>query len=239
MRICGCEKLDVVYRGGGAEVHALADVNLDIVRGETAVVVGESGCGKTTLGGFFTGTLSEDSRVTFGAAALPESSALIRQEAKNSLHPLIRIGDQLRDCCGDKRTACRLLEEVELDPGLYYRSYPHQLSGGQAQRAVIARALAVGADLIVADEPTANLDPLTREKVIRLLYSTVERHGRTCLLITHDLGIARKIADRLIVMAGGRIIESGPADKIFRSPQKPYTRQFIESSEGVKPLCVF
>lgn len=237
MKVCGCENLNITYSNPKSQVQALTDVSLNIEQGEIIAVVGESGCGKTSLGGFFTGNLSENSRAVFSKAKLPESAAMIMQEAKNSLHPLIRIGEQLRDCAGDKQKACQLLDEVGLEPKLCYRSYPHQLSGGQAQRVVIARALAVEADLLVADEPTANLDLLTQEKVLRLLCKSVEKHNRTCLFITHDLSIVDKIASRMIVIFEGRIIEMGTPSDILNEPKQPYTQKLVSSSFRREAIC--
>jgi len=239
MSLCCCENLNIIYSGSKPEVRAVTDLSLNIEQGSIVALVGESGCGKTSLGGFFAGNLGDESRTSFTKAELPGTAALIRQEAKSSLHPLIRIGNQLRDCCGGRREAHRLLEEVELDPKLYYRSYPHQLSGGQAQRAVIARALALGADLLVADEPTANLDSLSREIVLSLLCRSVKKYNRTCLLITHDLGIVDRVATHLIVMFEGRIIEAGTPKEILNCPSEPYTRELVRSAATGGALCGF
>jgi ABC-type glutathione transport system ATPase component len=126
----------------------------------------------------------------------------------------------------------RLLSEVGLEPKHTITRYPHQLSGGQAQRIAVARALAVGAEMLLADEPTAHVDLLVQRMVLRVLVDAVRRHGPPCLFVTHDLSIAEEIADHIAVLHEGRLVEEGPPERILYEPASEYTRQLVASTLG-------
>jgi peptide/nickel transport system ATP-binding protein len=160
----------------------------------------------------------------------------VEQDAASTLHPLITVGTQLRDCIagsgGKKKReeVFRLLREVELDPDLLFSRYPHRLSGGQAQRITVARALAVGAEMLVADEPTANVDLLSQRKLLEVLTGTVVKYDLPCLLVTHDLSIAEEVASSIAVISQGRIVEYGDPEDILYRPKSSYTRRLINST---------
>jgi ABC-type glutathione transport system ATPase component len=234
---------------GRRHVNALADVDLEIARGELLALVGESGSGKSTLGRalvrlvqptggrvFFDGT--DISRLRGRALREFRSRAqIIFQNPYQSLNPRLRVGDALAEVLDVWRpvrksetdaSVRRLLETVHL-PASYARKYPHELSGGERQRVAIARAIAVQPQFLVADEPVSSLDVSASARVLNLLLELREHMRFTCLFITHDLALAGALADRIAVMNLGRIIETGTADQIFRSPKDDYTRALLEA----------
>lgn len=241
-----CSGLSVSYRGAGGVKAVLSEVSMEFSAGRIVAVIGESGSGKSSLANFFAGTLPGSAEVSCAGAALPSAPALIEQEAKAGLHPLLRVGSQLRDCQGkNAHTAGKhtdsadrvkqLLSEVGLEPQQISARYPHQLSGGQAQRIAVARALAIGADMIIADEPTAHVDLLAQKRVLDVLVGTLRRYDLACLFVTHDLNIAEEIADSIAVIREGKIVEQGAPDEILYRPKAPYTRQLLWSSLGYGP----
>ncbi|MBB3267271.1 ABC-type glutathione transport system ATPase component/ABC-type dipeptide/oligopeptide/nickel transport system permease subunit [Azospirillum sp. OGB3] len=228
-------------------VMALKAVSLRVASGETLGIVGESGSGKSTLARSLVGlsrptggTVRLDGRPLAGLAAggpraLGRTVQYVFQDPLSSLNPrkTIRrtLSAPLRFLAGvpagvrEGRLA-ELMRSVDLDPAILDR-YPHELSGGQAQRVAIARALAAGARIIVLDEAVSALDMSVQAQVLRLLAALKERHGLTYLFISHDLAVVEAIADRVVVMAAGKIIEEGPGDHLFAAPKHPYTRRLI------------
>src|SRR5581483_10527485 len=166
-------------------------------------------------------------------------AAMIFQYPGKALNPFFTIGRQLTDAIADVRrigrsdaeqAAVASLTEVRVaDPALAMRKYPHQLSGGQLQRAMIAMALACNPKLLIADEPTTALDVTIQAQVIVLLRDLARLHGLTVLFITHDLGVVGSLCDRLAVMYAGRVVESGPVDALFASPAHPYTASLLRA----------
>lgn len=228
-------------------VDAVLDVSLSVRPGETLALVGESGSGKTTLGRAILNLQdSHGGSVTFEGAEtsnMPERQfkplrrdmAMMFQDPVGSLsprksvralitEPLLIHGAQGRDL---DREAERLADMVRLPHGFLGR-YPHELSGGQARRVGVARALALNPRLIVADEPTAGLDVSVQGEILNLMADLQAEHGLSYLIITHNLPVVRHIADRIAVMYLGRIVEEGPADAIFAAPAHPYTRALVE-----------
>jgi ABC-type glutathione transport system ATPase component len=222
----------------------LADIGLTLGRGEVLGVIGESGSGKTTLGGIVTGLLAaEAGQVTFDGVALAARRTreqrrriqMVFQDPLSSLNPRRRVGDAvmrpLRLFHGlDRRAAesraAALFEELGLEPALLAR-FPRQLSGGQQQRVAIARAFAAGPDLLVCDEITSALDASVQAQVLDHLAAMQRRQGTAMLLITHDLSVVWRMARRVAVMQGGRILETGETEAIFRSPANPYTAALL------------
>jgi ABC-type glutathione transport system ATPase component len=222
----------------------LADIGLTLARGEVLGVIGESGSGKTTLGGIVTGLLAaEAGRVTFDGAVLAarrtreqrQRIQMVFQDPLSSLNPRRRVGDAvtrpLRLFHGlDQRAAARrageLFEELGLEATLLSR-FPRQLSGGQQQRVAIARAFAAGPDLLVCDEITSALDASVQAQVLDNLAAMQRRQGTALLLITHDLSVVWRMARRVAVMQGGRILETGETEAIFRNPANPYTAALL------------
>jgi oligopeptide/dipeptide ABC transporter ATP-binding protein len=244
--------------GAGAQrVTALRAVDFDIRRGEIAAIVGESGSGKSTaamalarlnegpqgrLSGevLFEGTdvLSMDGRSL--RALRGQGIAMVFQDAMAALNPCETIGDQIaeamvvHDARGwrDARAhAVRLLGEVGMpEPARRAGLYPHEMSGGQRQRAMIALGLACDPALLIADEPTTALDVTVQGQILALLKSIVARRDMALILITHDLGVVAALADQVLVMYAGRIVEAAPVAQFFDAPRHPYSADMIEAA---------
>ena len=230
-------------------VRAVDGVNLDIVRGQTLGLVGESGCGKSTVGRTIlrlqeptAGTVRFDDREVFalrGEAlrALRRRMQIVFQDPYGSLNPRMTIGQTVReglDIHGIGSRADRvarvaaLLAEVGLDPALAAH-YPHELSGGQRQRVGIARALAVEPTFLVCDEPVSALDVSVQAQVLNLLADLRERRRLSYLFIAHDLAVVRHIADEVAVMYLGRIVEQAPAAQLYQIQRHPYTKSLLSA----------
>ena len=226
-------------------------VSFDIREGETLGLVGESGCGKTTLGRALlrlidhsTGSVSYrgtplDKLGSRQMRALRPKLQIIFQDPYSSLNPRITIGEaiaeplkvhrrNLTNQSTPKDTVFELMEQVGLDPDWYSR-YPHELSGGQRQRVCIARALILQPELVICDESVSALDVSVQSQVLNLLNDLKERYHYTYLFITHDLSVVHYMADRIMVMQKGKIVESGTPDDIFNRPQTDYTRTLIDA----------
>ena len=225
-------------------------VSFDIHEGETLGLVGESGCGKTTLGRAMLRLIDSSSgSVSYRGTPLNKLSTkqlralrpklqIIFQDPYSSLNPRITIGDAIREPLtvhgdGDRRKVLELMEQVGLHAEWYNR-YPHELSGGQRQRVCIARALILQPELVVCDESVSALDVSVQAQVINLLNDLKEHYHYTYLFITHDLAVAHYISDRILVMQRGRIVESGTADELFANPQTDYTRTLLEAIPRIK-----
>ncbi len=243
---CNLSKTHPTRKG---PLQAVSQVNLCIYEGETLALVGESGCGKTTLGRLFLGLLPPtQGQVYFDGADLatlsPKALRALRrqmqpvfQDAAAALNPRRTVaqllGEPLRihKLCPREERPRRgraLLEEVGLSPALLGR-YPHELSGGQRQRVGLARALALRPRLLVCDEPVSALDVSVQAQMLNLLSELQSAHGLTYLFISHDLGVVRHSADRVCVMFLGRLCELGPREAIFTRPRHPYTQLLLES----------
>jgi len=255
--------LSIAFGQGEREVLAVDKVSFDIGAGETVGLVGESGSGKsvTALSVMkllpYPAAHHPSGSITFKGRELltmPENQirhvrgndiTIIFQEPMTSLNPLHTIEKQLREILlihqgltGEKARAriVELLDQVGIrDPKARLRSYPHQLSGGQRQRVMIAMALANEPDLLIADEPTTALDVTVQAQILQLLKDTQKRLGMSMLFITHDLGIVRKLADRVCVMNAGKIVEHGPAERVFTAPQHPYTCALLAAEPKPDP----
>ena len=250
------ENLTVALPEGGDRPYAVEDVSLRIAAGECVCLVGESGSGKSVTGQAVMGMTPRSLKVTggtirFAGQPLPESDStemrrlrggrigMISQEPMSSLDPIMRVGPQLDELLqvhGVKGSAARrtrimsLFEKVRLpEPERIYRAYPHQLSGGQAQRVLIAMALALDPELLIADEPTTALDVTTQAEILRLIADLRRDTGAGLLFVTHDLGVVADIADYVLVMQNGRLVETGTRDSLFAEPRHPYTRRLLEA----------
>ncbi|MEV0635140.1 ABC transporter ATP-binding protein [Streptomyces sp. NPDC050619] len=222
---------------------AVDDVSLTIRRGETLGVVGESGSGKTTLGRMLVGLLEPTSgEIKPGGGVRPDVQ-MVFQDPVSSLNPRRSVGESIADplrARGDQdegrvRGRVReLLERVGLEAAHCDR-YPHEFSGGQRQRVGIARALAADPRVIVCDEPVSALDVTTQAQVVALLGELQRELGLALVFVAHDLAVVRQVSDRVAVMRRGRIVESGPADEVYDSPQDPYTRQLLAAVPALDP----
>ena len=216
--------------------HQVLDgVSFEVERGEALAIVGESGSGKSTAARIIAGLLPP----TSGTASASGVVQMIFQDPFASLNPVHTIGYHLarplirhRKARGTAAVTARvhaLLDDVGLGPAAEVAAkHPHQLSGGQRQRVAIARALAAEPDLILADEPTSMLDASIRIGVLNLMRDLKEQRGIAIVLITHDLGSARYLADRTVVLSRGRVVEAGATSAILAAPQHSYTRRLIE-----------
>lgn len=238
-----------IVRAKGAGVRALTDVSLEVAAGETVGIVGETGCGKSTLGRviarLITATAGRawlDGEETFGLAGealhrFRRSVQLVFQDPFVALNPRAKIGTTLQEPLDVHRIGRReeragvvsdLLERVGLRPS-HAEGFPHELSGGMRQRVVIARALATDPRLVICDEPVSALDVSVQSQVLNLLLDLQQERGLSYLFITHDLTVARLMSDSIAVMYLGRIVENAPATEIFASPLHPYTRALISA----------
>jgi oligopeptide/dipeptide ABC transporter ATP-binding protein len=256
------EHLTTVFSSGGREAIAVNDVSFTIGGGETLGLVGESGSGKTVTVLSIMRLVRPPGRIASGAIrflgrdllALPDEEmrqirgariSLVFQEPMAALNPVFTIGSQIAETLLVHGRAARrdaaaravdLLAAVSMpDPARRAREYPHQLSGGLRQRALIALALACEPELLIADEPTTALDATIQAEILDLLRELKQRLNLSLLLVTHDLGVVAEIADRVAVMYAGRLVETGPVREVLRCPKHPYTRGLLASTPDGQP----
>jgi peptide/nickel transport system ATP-binding protein len=243
--------------------NAVENVSLDVDEKEILCIVGESGSGKSILGKAILGLLPKPhvrptaGRIVFAGRdllSLPDDEmrklrggriAMIFQEPMTALSPLMKVGrqiDEVLEVHTDMTPAARkarvleLIRDVRLpDPERMIDSFPHQLSGGQRQRIVIAMALALDPALIIADEPTTALDVTTQAQILHLMKELQRAHRTSIMFITHDFGVVAEIADRVVVMRHGGIVEAGKADQVLRGPRADYTKALVAAVPGLKP----
>ncbi|MFC9398803.1 ABC transporter ATP-binding protein [Streptomyces sp. NPDC057027] len=259
MSLLSARGLHVTFPGrrGAPPARAVDGVDLDIGAGEIVALVGESGCGKTTLARSLLGLVRPTAgAVSFDGRPLAYSSGALRayrkraqlvlQDPSGSLNPRHTVYDAVAEGLRihgvhrserDERTAvAEALSRAGLrPPERFFLRYPHELSGGQRQRVVIAGALVLEPELIVADEPVASLDASVRGEILALLLRLRDELGLSALVVTHDLGLAWNIADRVAVMYLGRVVETGPVESVLTNPRHPYTRALLSvlpESEG-------
>jgi len=249
------ENLQVHFGAEQEPVRAVDGIDIEIYRGEIVALVGESGSGKSIsalalarlvpepAGRYEGGRILFGERDVFGLSGRKlrkirgDRISYIFQEPATSLNPVFTVGWQIGEAVrlhrrGVKvsREVERLLELVEIsDPARVAKAYPHELSGGLQQRAMIAMALACDPDMLVADEPTTSLDVTVQKQILELLLELREARALTILLITHNLGIVADIADRVYVMKEGKIIEQGPTKAVLKNPKEKYTQRLLKA----------
>ena len=251
------DKLQTVFRQGRRQVKAVDGISFSVARGETLAIVGESGSGKSVTAMSLLRLIPSppgeivDGDVFFDGRNLLDMSedelrdirgnevAMIFQEPMTSLNPVLTVRQQLSEPMRvhrkvkeqDIEARCLdLLRQVRIpDPETRLDAYPHQFSGGMRQRVMIAMALACEPRLLIADEPTTALDVTVQAQILELLKDLTREHGSSMILITHDLGVVARYADRINVMYAGRMVESGTALEIFEQPRHPYTLGLINS----------
>lgn len=254
--------LSIALPVSGDREFALADLSLNIARNEIVCVVGESGSGKSMTASAIMGLLADGVQITQGSIHLEGKNLLalsakqmrkirgprigmIFQEPMTALNPLKRIGRQIEEMlclhlrlssAARRKRVIQLLDDVHIaSPDKAYMAYPHQLSGGQRQRAMIAMAMALEPDLLIADEPTTALDVTTQAQILKLIRELQQRNGTGVLFITHDFGVVADIADRVVVLKQGHIVEQGPAEQVLGAPEHSYTRALINAVPSLTP----
>lgn len=248
--------LQVEFPVGGRLARAVDGVSFDLMPGEVLGVVGESGCGKSVTALALMRLLAQpparvSGEVRFGGRDLLQASeremrgirggriAMVFQDPLSALNPVMTVGFQVAEAIAQhqhvpmkvaREKAVEMLGRVRIpDPEVRANSYPHQLSGGQRQRVMIAMAFACDPEIVIADEPTTALDVTVQRQVLALMLELRRERKASIILITHDLGVVAETADRVQVMYGGRIVESGTVYELFDNPRHPYTRALLAS----------
>lgn len=252
--------LEVTYEVEGISYPAVRGIDLTLNRGEVLAVVGESGSGKTTTAQAATGLLARNGKITAGRILLGEQDVTnwtdkrfaavrgtrigwIPQDPNNSLNPVKRIGDSVaevlqvhrwKDKAARRAHVIDLLDRVGIpEPDLRARQYPHQLSGGMKQRVLIASAIALEPELLIADEATSALDVTVQETILDLIDDLRRERGTAVLMVTHDLAVAADRSDAIIVLKNGRVREAGPTSDVLGAPEHPYTRQLLRDAPSL------
>ncbi|MSU91851.1 dipeptide ABC transporter ATP-binding protein [Rhodobacteraceae bacterium 2CG4] len=255
--------LSVEFRSSRGITKAVQNVSWSVARGETLAILGESGSGKSVSANAVMGLIdSPPGHITSGTAMYRgrdllklsrsqrrdingKSISMIFQDPLAHLNPVYPIGWQIEEVlrihgasASEARSrAIELLEHVKLPNARErLRDYPHQFSGGQRQRIMIAMAVALRPDLLIADEPTTALDVTVQARILELMKDLQRESGMGMVLITHDLGVVAQIADRVVVMKDGKIVETGPVTEVFKDPSHPYTRQLLDAVPGQEPF---
>ncbi|ADG82106.1 ABC transporter ATP-binding protein [Thermincola potens] len=232
-------------------LRAVEKISLTLYEGETVALVGESGSGKTTLARIITGSSEPSEGLIFlngrpverrGKDFYRQVQMIYQNPAESISHrqtvleavseplEIHEVGDRMER----REKVKRVLEEVELPATEeFLLTYPHHLSGGEAQRVAIARALILAPKLLIADEPTSALDPSVQAKILKLLLNLQEKKGLSLLFITHDIALARKVSDRIIVLREGRVVEEGPSHRVTSMPKHPYTRSLLAAAPSL------
>lgn len=261
MSILEINNLSVNYEVDSGTIKAVEDISFSIDKGETLAIVGESGCGKSTTAHALMRLIAKPGRIASGSIVLDgvdiislkekdmskmrgKDMAMIFQEPMTSLNPVYKVGEQIAETfrihTGESRSealrkAIKIMDRVGISsPATRAKQYPHQMSGGMRQRAMIAMALACEPQVLIADEPTTALDVTIQAQILRLMRKLQKDFNTAILFITHDLGVVAEVADKVAVMYCGNIVEVGPVVDIYYSPKHPYTQGLINSVPDIK-----
>ncbi|REG86533.1 ABC transporter ATP-binding protein [Marinomonas pollencensis] len=256
MNLLSVSNLNVNFHLKGQDLAALIDVSFTLNRGERVAIVGESGAGKSVLGFSIVNLIDKPGYIKSGSIKLDNKEitkmtrpqlqevrgkriAMIFQDPMMTLNPVLTIGAQLVEAIRShtrisfkdaKNIAIEKLHSVQIaSPEKRFHQYPHELSGGMRQRVIIATVLLLNPDIIIADEPTTALDVTIQAEIIQLLLDICRNNSMALLLISHDLGVVSRIAERTIVMYAGRVVEEGPTLEIINDPQHPYTQGLLNA----------
>jgi len=259
MTLLNVENLSVEYRTETGSIQAVNDVSFEIEAGERLGLVGESGCGKTTVAQSINGLLPDNGEVTGGSIELARKDgsvtdttqadrstledirwaeiAMISQSAMNALDPVYDVGDQIREAIQFhekvlKKEARERAGNLIDQVGIdkeHVNSYPHQLSGGMRQRVMIAMSLALDPPLILADEPTTALDVVTQDHILSQIDELSESENISMVMITHDISVVSETCDKIGVMYAGELVEVGPIEEVFSDPEHPYTQGLLSA----------
>jgi peptide/nickel transport system ATP-binding protein len=265
MSVLQIENLSIALPAGADRELAVQDINVSIEAGQTLCVVGESGSGKSVMATAVMGLLARDLKPVQGRIVLNGESLLqakgqrlrelrgqamgmVFQEPMTALNPVMTCGDQLdevlrahtpQSATQRQQAMWAMLERVRLpDPSRMMRSFPHQLSGGQRQRMVIAMAMLLKPSLLICDEPTTALDVTTQKEILALIEELQQEQGSAVLFITHDMGVVAEIADQVMVMHRGQMVEQGPKRQVLKAPREDYTRSLLAAVPSLHPPAV-
>ena len=251
--------LTVEYATRRASVKAVDDVTLDVAKGEFVGVVGESGCGKSTLLFAIAQLLSDPAAITGGSVVFRGQNlvamtakqlnalrwrdySVVMQSAMNALNPVTSIGAQFKDAMEAHakysnavihQRSVEVMQLVGIDP-VHLDSYPHQLSGGMRQRAMIAMALLFTPDLVIMDEPTSALDVVAQRSLMVQIKELQRKLGFAIIFVTHDMSLVSHFSDQLLVMYAGQVVEAGPTRTVFDSPTHPYSRGLLDAFPSIR-----
>jgi len=251
------KNLSVSFYTSGGEIEAVRDVSFSLKAGEVLAIVGESGCGKSVLCKSIMKLLPENAKIKSGTISVDgvditnyrqremeklrgKLFSMVFQDPMNALNPTITIGDQIAEAVRvhhpglpHRAVRERVIELMKLvgieEPEARYKAYPYHFSGGMRQRSVMAIALASNPRMLFADEPTTALDVTIQAQILDLLREIQQKLGTATILVTHDLGVVARVADRVVVMYAGKIVEIGTTDEIFYDPKHPYTWGLMRS----------
>jgi len=253
------KNLNMQYQTIDGDVAAVKDITFNVRQGESFGLVGESGCGKTSVAMSLVQLQADNAKITGGSIKLDgkeliglsenelrevrwDGISIVFQGAMNAWNPVIKIGEQIREAIREHypsnsksentKKIESLFKMVDLDESIMER-YPHELSGGMKQRAVIALALSCDPKVIIADEPTTALDVVVQDQILKEIKKVQELLGLSLIYISHDIAVIAEMTDNMAVMYAGRIVEKGPTSKIFKSPKHAYTRLLLESTPSV------
>ena len=253
------DNLNMHYETLAGDVHAVKNVSFSVKEGESFGLVGESGCGKTSVAMSLLQLQADNAKISSGSIILDGQDlvglsenelrkvrwngiSIVFQGAMNAWNPVVKVGEQIREAIREHypnnsklentEKIASLFEMVGLDRSTMDR-FPHELSGGMKQRAVIALALSCDPKVVIADEPTTALDVVIQDQILKEIKKVQELLGLSLIYISHDIAVIAEMTDNMAVMYAGRIVEKGPTDRIFSSPKHAYTRLLLESTPSV------